>query len=80
MSSTASSTKPTLAGLSGLRGRSSGQLIDALLTRNCFFLHRASTVVHTADHDLAHAVQNGGALITGLAGETWTRLIGGNFD
>lgn len=67
-------------GLSGLRGRSSGQLIDALLTRNCLFLHRASTVVHTADPDLGHAVQNGGALITGLAGETWTRLIGGNFD
>ena len=68
------------AGLSGLRGRSSGQLIDALLTRNCFFVHRASTIVHTADPDLAHAVQNGGALVTGLAGETWTRLIGGNFD
>jgi hypothetical protein len=69
-----------VAGLSGLRGRSSGQLIDALLTRNCLFLHRASTVVHTADPDLAHAVQNGGALISGLAGETWTRLIGGKFD
>jgi hypothetical protein len=69
-----------VAGLSGLRGRSSGQLIDALLTRNCLFVHRASTVVHSADPDLSHAVQNGGALITGLAGETWTRLIGGNFD
>jgi hypothetical protein len=68
------------AGLSGLRGRSSGQLFDALLTRNCLFVHRASTVVHTADADLAHAVQNGSALVTGLAGETWTRLIGGIFD
>ena len=32
------------AGLAGLRGRCAPQLIDALLTRNCFFLHRASTV------------------------------------
>jgi hypothetical protein len=69
-----------VAGLSGLRGRASAQLIDALLTRNCFFVPRASTIVHSADPDLAHAVQNGGALVTGLAGETWTRLIGGNFD
>ena len=69
-----------VAGLSGLRGRSSGQLFDALLTRNCLFVHRAATVGRTVDADLAHAVQNGGALVTGLAGETWTRLIGGIFD
>lgn len=68
------------AGLSGVRGRSSSQLIDPLLTRNCIFVHRASTVIHTPDHDLAKAVQNGGALMTGLAGESWTRLVGGNFD
>lgn len=67
------------AGLAGLRGRSTPQIMDALLTRNCFFLHRASTMIHTADRELAAAVEGGGALVNGLAGETWTRLIGDEF-
>jgi hypothetical protein len=67
------------AGLSGLRGRCSVQLTSALLTRRCIFLHRASTVIHTAEETLASAVLTGDALITGLAGETWTRLIGDEF-
>ena len=48
------------AGLAGLRGRCAPHLIDALLTRNCIFLHRASTVIHTADRDLAGVVEDGG--------------------
>ncbi len=68
------------AGLSGLRGRCAPQLMDALLTRNCVFLHRASTVIHTANHELAHVVEADGALITGLAGESWTRLVGDEFN
>ena len=68
------------AGLSGVRGRASPQLIDALLIRNCVFLHRASTVIHTKDRELAEAIEGGGALVNGLAGEVWTRLIGGIFD
>ncbi len=67
------------AGLSALRGRLSPQLADALLTRNCVFAHRASTMIHTANDDLAGAVKRGEAMITGLAGESWSRLIGGAF-
>jgi len=67
------------AGLAALRGRSTPQLANALMKRNCIFMHRASTVIHTANGDLAVAAARGEALITGLAGESWTRLIGGAF-
>jgi hypothetical protein len=67
------------AGLAALRGRSTPQLTNALLKRNCIFMHRASTVIHTANKELAGAAERGEALITGLAGESWTRLIGGAF-
>ena len=68
------------AGLAGLRGRCSPQLMNALLTRDCVFLHRASTVIHTKDSELARVVDAGEALITGLAGESWTRLVGDEFN
>ena len=68
------------AGLAGLRGRCAPLLMDALLTRRCIFLHRASTVIQTADRALAGIVEAGGALLTGLAGESWTRLVGDEFN
>jgi hypothetical protein len=67
------------AGLSALRGRCTPQLTNALLKRSCIFVHRASTVFHTRHPDLAAAIESGNAMITGLAGESWTRLIGDNF-
>jgi hypothetical protein len=68
-----------LRGLAALRGRSTPQLIDALLTRNTIFLHRASMAIHPASGELANAIMSGDALITGLAGESWTRVVGGAF-
>jgi hypothetical protein len=67
------------AGLSALRGRCTPQLTNALLKRSCIFVHRASTTIHTAQDNLAAAAERGDAMITGLAGESWTRLIGDNF-
>lgn len=67
------------AGLAGLRGRCTSQLFDVLLKRRCVFAHRGSTVVHTAHEGLLDAVESGEALICGLAGESWTRLIGDEF-
>jgi hypothetical protein len=67
-------------GLAGLRGRCAPLLMNALFPRNCIFLHRASTMIHTADRELAATVEAGGALVTGLAGESWTRLVGDEFD
>ncbi len=67
------------AGLAALRGRSTPQLVNALLTRQCIFAHRGSTIVHTRDEELGHAIESGRALITGLAGESWSRLVGHDF-
>jgi hypothetical protein len=67
------------AGLAALRGRITPQIVTPLLKRRCLFLHRASTVIHTADAELGRTAAGEGALITGLAGESWTRLVGGEF-
>jgi hypothetical protein len=66
-------------GLAALRGRSTPELIDALLTRSTLFLHRASMAIHPTSGEAADAIRSGDALITGLAGESWTRLVGGVF-
>jgi hypothetical protein len=66
-------------GLAALRGRSTPQLVDALLTRKTVFLHRASMAVHAASSGIVDAIRSGDALVTGLAGESWTRLVGGAF-
>lgn len=66
-------------GFAALRGRSDPLLLDALLRRKCLMLHRASTVVHARDPELVQAVRAGEAMLNGLAGESWTRLIGGEF-
>jgi hypothetical protein len=66
-------------GFAALRGRSNPLVLDALLRRKCLMLHRASTVVHARDGELLQAVRAGEAMLNGLAGESWTRLIGGEF-
>jgi hypothetical protein len=66
-------------GLAALRGRSNPGLVNALLLKRCVFAHRGSTVVYTLNHEIGAAVENG-ALITGLAGESWSRLIGDDFN
>jgi hypothetical protein len=65
-------------GAVALRGRTHPMLIEPLLKRGSLFAHRSSTLVHARDAGLIEAA-SGDALITGLAGETWTRLIGGIF-
>ena len=66
-------------GAVAVRGQTHPLLMSALLSRGCVFLHRNSTMVHSRDPELLDAAQSPGALMTGLAGETWTRLIGGVF-
>jgi hypothetical protein len=62
-----------------VRGRTHPRLMNALLHRGSMFFHRSSTIVHSADAELLHAIDSGDALLTGLAGEAWTRLIGDAF-
>ena len=62
-----------------IRGRAQPEYLDALLRRHCLFFHRSSTVVLSRRGELVETVRCGHALMTGLAGEGWTRLIGGTF-
>ena len=62
-----------------VRGRTHPRLMNALLRHGSMFFHRSSTIVHSADAELLHAIHSGDALVTGLAGEAWTRLIGDRF-
>ncbi|TIX62733.1 MAG: hypothetical protein E5V25_21705, partial [Mesorhizobium sp.] len=66
-------------GVSGLRGRIQPALLEAMLGRRIAFLTVASTVVHSRDPELLDAMKNSQAFLNGLAGEQWSRLIGGRF-
>ncbi len=62
-----------------LRGRTQARLLDALQRRNCFFFRHNATVVHSTNAELMAAIRAGDALITGLSGDAWTRLVGDTF-
>ena len=66
-------------GCVAVRGRTQPHLLDALLRHRCLFFQRSSTTVYTRDADLLSAIRSGDAFIIGLAGESWTRLIGEKF-
>lgn len=66
-------------GCVAVRGRTQARLLDALQRRECVFLHRSATVVHSHDAELVAAIRGGEALVTGLSGDAWTRLIGDTF-
>ncbi|WP_163270752.1 hypothetical protein [Chelativorans alearense] len=67
-------------GLAGLRGRTQPALLEAMLGRRVAFTHLASTVVHARDAGIVHGLQEGKGFLNGIAGEHWSRLIGGRFD
>ncbi|HEV7322815.1 MAG TPA: hypothetical protein VGO04_29795 [Ensifer sp.] len=67
-------------GLAGLRGRTQPALMEAMLGRRIAFVHVASTVVHSRDQAVVEACRDGQAFFNGIAGEHWSRLIGGSFD
>lgn len=66
-------------GCVGVRGRTQPHLLDALLKNRSLLFQRSSTTVRTDNADLLAAIQSGDAFIIGLAGESWTRLIGERF-
>lgn len=66
-------------GCVGVRGRVEPELLDGLVTRRCLLFHVSATVIHARDKDLLTEVRRSRVLLTGLAGESWTRLIGGEF-
>jgi hypothetical protein len=62
-----------------VKGRTQARLMDALLERQCFFFRRHSAAAHSRNPELLAAVRSGEAMTSGLAGESWTRLIGDTF-
>ncbi|RIK85686.1 MAG: hypothetical protein DCC69_08915 [Hyphomicrobiales bacterium] len=67
-------------GAAGLRGRTQPALLDAMLGRRIAFTHVASTVVHSREPELVRACRDGEVFFNGVAGEHWSRLIGGSFE
>ena len=66
-------------GCVAVRGRAEPDLLDPLISRRCLLFHVSAMVVHARDKALLAEVRGSRALLTGLAGETWTRLVGGEF-
>lgn len=68
------------SGFSAVRGRVQPEFVDALVRRKSLMLRRSAAVMHTRNETLKAALLGGGdALITGLAAEAWTKLIGEDF-
>ncbi|AUX79790.1 MULTISPECIES: hypothetical protein [Sinorhizobium] len=67
-------------GAAALRGRTQPALLEAMMGRRIGFVHAASTVVHSRDEELVDAFRHAQGFVNGLAGEHWSRLIGGSFD
>lgn len=66
-------------GCVAVRGRADPGMFDALVAQRCLFYHGSAMVVHARDKALLEHVRRSRALLTGLAGESWNRLIGGSF-
>lgn len=64
-------------GAVALAGRCEPGIQEALLQANCILLQRGSTTVHSRDPEVLAAIAKGDAMLTGLAGESWSQLIGG---
>jgi hypothetical protein len=67
-------------GAAALRGRTQPALLEAMMGRRIGFVHAASTVVHARNEELVDAFRHSQGFINGLAGEHWSRLIGGSFQ
>jgi hypothetical protein len=67
-------------GAVAIRGRTNPSLMESLILHNCLFFHRSTMLVRSREPALLEAALSGNGLITGMAGESWTRLIGGIFQ
>lgn len=68
------------AGLAAMRGRTQPALLQAMLGKRIAFLHGASSVVHSRSAEHVRQFVEGRAFFNGLAGDTWTRLIGDRLE
>lgn len=66
-------------GANAVRGRTQPFLMEAMLGKRIAFINSASSVLHCRDPHIRQAIQSGNGFLNGLAGEQWSRLIGGHF-
>lgn len=67
------------SGCSAIRGRTQPETMTPLMRQGALFFCNSATVIHTDNSELRAAIDSGDALITGLAGESWVRMIGDTF-
>lgn len=72
-------THAAMKGASAVRGRTQPFLMEAMLGKRIAFINSASSVLHCRDPHIRQAIQSGDGFLNGLAGEQWSRLIGGRF-
>jgi len=66
-------------GAAAVLGRNQPDLMEHLLLRRCIFRRLDYMIAHSRRPELLDLLGTGEGLINGLAGETWIRLIGGEF-
>jgi hypothetical protein len=67
-------------GAAAVIGRTEPYLMEAMLGRRIGFTNTASSMINTRDGEIRAAVDTGAAMLNGLVGEQWSRLIGNHFD
>jgi hypothetical protein len=67
-------------GAASVVGRTEPYLMEAMLGRRIGFTNTASSMINTRDSEIRAAVYSGEAMLNGLVGEQWSRLIGNSFD
>lgn len=68
------------SGMVAVVGRTEPHLLPALAGSQTVLFHNAASAVHSRDPELMAAFQRGDGYLNGLAGETWSRLIGDGFS
>jgi hypothetical protein len=66
-------------GCTVVRGQSQPEMQAALLQNRCIFRRGPAVMAQSRNAELSSSIRTGSAWITGLAGESWSRLIGGQF-
>ena len=60
-----------------VRGRKQPAFMEAMLGRRLALFHASASIIHSRDAGITAAARAGEAFVNGLAGEQWSRLIGG---
>jgi hypothetical protein len=63
-----------------VRGRAHSRLVDELLLHNCIFFSSGSVLVHSRNAAIMEDACSGNALLIGLAGEEWARIVDDVFN